>query len=194
MLVRYGTRRHTSGAKAPFLAGFPMPGLKPRPTSEATASAKEQATASAKNKRHDLSDATSGAKALFLAGFPMPGLKPRPTSEATASAKEQATASAKEQATASAKNKRHDSSDATSGAEALFLAGSPMPGLKPRPTSEATASARTKYRDLSTAAAKCAAFGRDDVCFGRVGREQSKAKEAIIMICQTLPNRSPLFT
>jgi hypothetical protein len=30
----------------------------------------------------------------------------------------------------------------------------------------ATATAKTKYRDLSTAAAKCAAFGRDDVCYG----------------------------
>jgi hypothetical protein len=28
---------------------------------------------------------------------------------------------------------------------------------------QATATATTKYRDLSTAAAKCAAFGRDDV-------------------------------
>jgi hypothetical protein len=28
----------------------------------------------------------------------------------------------------------------------------------------AGARAKTKYRDLSTAAAKCAAFGRDDVC------------------------------
>ena len=32
----------------------------------------------------------------------------------------------------------------------------------------ARAMARAKYRDLSTAAAKCAAFGRDDVCYGGV--------------------------
>src|SRR5216683_3154162 len=32
----------------------------------------------------------------------------------------------------------------------------------------AGAPAKTKYRDLSTAAAKCAAFGRDDVCYGGV--------------------------
>ncbi len=31
---------------------------------------------------------------------------------------------------------------------------------------QATARAKAKYRDLSTAAAKCAAFGRDDVCYG----------------------------
>src|SRR6266851_2329444 len=39
----------------------------------------------------------------------------------------------------------------------------------------ATARAKTKYRDLSTAAAKCAAFGRDDVCWG-ADREQATAR------------------
>src|SRR6266851_5044155 len=39
----------------------------------------------------------------------------------------------------------------------------------------ATARAKTKYRDLSTAAAKCAAFGRDDVCWGG-GKRTSNCK------------------
>src|SRR5713226_3393535 len=45
-----------------------------------------------------------------------------------------------------------------------------------RTTARTTARARakTKYRDLSTAAAKCAAFGRDDVCWG-ADREQATA-------------------
>jgi hypothetical protein len=39
----------------------------------------------------------------------------------------------------------------------------------------ATATAKTKYRDLSTAAAKCAAFGRDDVC--RSGRQENRQQQ-----------------
>jgi len=39
------------------------------------------------------------------------------------------------------------------------------------------ATAKTKYRDLSTAAAKDAAFGRDDVCYG-LGKEQATAATA----------------
>jgi hypothetical protein len=42
-------------------------------------------------------------------------------------------------------------------------------------TATATATAKTKYRDLSTTAAKCAAFGRDDVCLWWVGEEQTTA-------------------
>jgi hypothetical protein len=42
-------------------------------------------------------------------------------------------------------------------------------------TAKATARAKTKYRDLSTAAAKCAAFGRDDVVRG-LKREQATAR------------------
>src|SRR6266567_2969208 len=40
---------------------------------------------------------------------------------------------------------------------------------------KARAGAKTKYRDLSTAAAKCAAFGRDDVCCG-AEKEQATAR------------------
>jgi hypothetical protein len=49
------------------------------------------------------------------------------------------------------------------------------PGWLVRPVGVALGWAKTKYRDLSTAAAKCAAFGRDDVCFGCVGGEQTTA-------------------
>jgi hypothetical protein len=35
---------------------------------------------------------------------------------------------------------------------------------------------KTKYRDLSTAAAKCAAFGRDDVCYELGLKRTSKSK------------------
>src|SRR6266851_7952817 len=42
-------------------------------------------------------------------------------------------------------------------------------------TAKAKTTAKTKYRDLSTAAAKCAAFGRDDVCYG-AEREQATAR------------------
>jgi hypothetical protein len=38
------------------------------------------------------------------------------------------------------------------------------------------AKAKAKYGGLSTAAAKCAAFGRDDVVLGWVGGEQATAK------------------
>jgi hypothetical protein len=42
-------------------------------------------------------------------------------------------------------------------------------------TSNGKDKTKAKYRDLSTAAAKCAAFGRDDVCFV-VGLGQATAK------------------
>jgi hypothetical protein len=49
-----------------------------------------------------------------------------------------------------------------------------------RATTKATATATTKYRDLSTAAAKYAAFGRDDVSlvvgWKRTGNGKSKCK------------------
>ena len=50
------------------------------------------------------------------------------------------------------------------------------PNDKRAARAKATARAKTKYRDLSTAAAKCAAFGRDDVYYG-LGKEQATAVE-----------------
>jgi hypothetical protein len=46
-----------------------------------------------------------------------------------------------------------------------------------RTTATTKTTAKTKYWDLSTAAAKCAAFGRDDVCYGWVEREQATARQ-----------------
>jgi membrane protein involved in colicin uptake len=43
-------------------------------------------------------------------------------------------------------------------------------------TATAKAKASAKYRDLSTAAAKCAAFGRDDICFSWVLGKQATAR------------------
>jgi hypothetical protein len=50
-------------------------------------------------------------------------------------------------------------------------------GKQATATATARATARAKYRDLSAAAAKCAAFGRDDVCLGaweRTGNDKDK--------------------
>jgi hypothetical protein len=48
-------------------------------------------------------------------------------------------------------------------------------------TATATATARTraktKYRDLSTTAAKCAAFGRDDVCYERLKENKQRQEQ-----------------
>jgi len=54
----------------------------------------------------------------------------------------------------------------------------------------ATARAKTKYRDLSTAAAKCAAFGRDDVCYG-LGKEQATAVEMTFGMGGLQENKQP---
>src|SRR5260370_23332650 len=45
-------------------------------------------------------------------------------------------------------------------------------------TATATTRAKAKYRDLSTAAAKCAAFGRDDVCYGGGWRRRHSGRFA----------------
>jgi hypothetical protein len=50
-------------------------------------------------------------------------------------------------------------------------------------TATATATARTraktKYRDLSTTAAKCAAFGRDDVCYERLKENKQRQEQEL---------------
>ncbi|SRR6266702_8356525 len=57
--------------------------------------------------------------------------------------------------------------------EMTFVMGAEREQATARTT--ATARAKTKYRDLSTAAAKCAAFGRDDVCYG--GRKRTSNRK-----------------
>jgi len=64
--------------------------------------------------------------------------------------------------------------------------------LRENRPARATGKARTKtkYRDLSTAAAKCAAFGRDDVRYG-LGKEQATAVEMTFGMGGLQENKQP---